>query len=89
MENPDLIEFYGAECPHCIRMEAVVKKFEKKHKTVLTKFEVWHNEENKNVLKAIPEFKQCNGVPFFYNRETKKIICGECSLEELEKWAKS
>ena len=28
------------------------------------------------------------GVPFFYNLQTKKFICGEDSYENLKKWAK-
>ena len=30
----------------------------------------------------------CGGVPFFYNTETNKWICGETDYEELKKWAK-
>lgn len=26
----------------------------------------------------------CGGVPFFYNTETKKFICGGASYEELK-----
>jgi len=88
VENPNLIEFFGTECLHCIRMKPTVEKFEKKHKIILTKIEVWHSEENNKTMEDIPEFKQCGGVPFFYNKETRKFICGECSLEELENWAK-
>ncbi len=83
MEN--LIEFYGTECIHCRRMEKTVSQFEKKHKTQLTKIEVWHNDENEKVMRDVPEFKFCNGVPFFFNKDNNKFICGECSLEELEK----
>lgn len=87
MENPNLIEFYGQECPHSIKMKEIVSKFEKKHKTILTKLEVWHNEENDKLLRSIPEFSKSKGVPFFFNKENNKFICGACKLEELEEWA--
>jgi thiol-disulfide isomerase/thioredoxin len=85
--NPNLIEFYGKECPHCMRVEKVVSQFEKKHKITITKLEVWHNKENKEVLETVPAFASCGGVPFFYNKENGKAICGECTLEVLEDWA--
>lgn len=88
MENPDLIEFYGTECPHCKRMEPLVKEFEKKSKVVIVKLEVWHNEENRKMLEEIEVFSQCGGVPFFYNRISGKFVCGETTLEGLEEWAK-
>jgi thiol-disulfide isomerase/thioredoxin len=87
VENPDLIEFYGTECPHCRRMDKIVAELEKKKKITIAKLEVWHDEENKKILEAIPEFNKCRGVPFFFNRTSGKFICGECSLEDLEKWA--
>ncbi len=86
-EGSELIEFYGEECPHCRRMEKVVAQFEKRHKTKITKLEVWHNKENMKLLETIPAFASCRGVPFFWNKEIGKAICGECTLEQLEDWA--
>ena len=83
----NIIEFFGTECPHCKRMEPVIEKFEKKHGKI-TKLEVWHNEENDKMMREIPEFQKCGGVPFFFNKDNNKFICGECTLEELEEWAK-
>lgn len=88
MENPNLIEFYGKECPHCLKMRKIVSKFEKKHKTTLTKIEVWHDKANDKKMRAILVFKKCGGVPFFYNKDNEKFICGEAGLRELEAWAK-
>lgn len=87
MENPNLIEFYGEECPHCFKMQKIIDKFEKKHKTKLTKLEVWHNEDNKKLMEDIIESKQCS-VPFFFNKENNKFICGEATLKQLEDWLK-
>ena len=51
------------------------------------RFEVWHNKENENKLLEIDK-DLCGGVPFFYNTNNKKFICGEASYEELKEWAK-
>ncbi len=87
MENPNLIEFYGEECPHCFKMQKIISKFEKKHKTKLTKLEVWHNEENKKSMEEFAVLKKQRNVPFFYNKDNGKFICGEATLKELEDWA--
>lgn len=81
-----LLEFYGTECPHCTAMKPLIKKLEQETGATIESFEVWHNEEN---AKKMDEYDRglCGGVPFFYNTETKKFICGEASYEELKKWA--
>lgn len=83
-----LLEFYGEECPHCVRMHHLVDRLEKEEGIKIEKFEVWHNEENR---KKIAEYdtKLCGGVPFFFNTLSKKYICGEATYEELKEWALS
>ena len=81
-----LIEFYGKECPHCAKMAPIVEQLEKESGVKLEKLEVWHNEENLNKMREYDN-GLCSGVPFFYNTDTKKYICGETNLEELKKWA--
>ncbi len=82
-----LMEFYGQECPHCMRMQELSKKLEAEESVTLERFEVWHNEEN---LKKQEELDngQCGGVPFYYNTDNKKFLCGEVEYEELKAWAK-
>jgi thiol-disulfide isomerase/thioredoxin len=82
----DLIEFYGTECPHCMRMKPLIKQAEQELKVKVQSFEVWHNAENAKLLK---EFDKgfCGGVPFFFNRKTKKWICGAVPYEEFKAWA--
>lgn len=81
-----LLEFYGTECPHCIKMASLVERLEKEESIKIEKFEVWHDEDN---AKKLAEYDTglCGGVPFFYNTETKKFICGLVSYEELKTWA--
>ncbi|MEK7588672.1 MAG: hypothetical protein AAB438_02525 [Patescibacteria group bacterium] len=82
-----LLEFYGDECPHCVRMHKLVERLEKEEGVKVDTFEVWNNKENEKKLLEIDK-DMCGGVPFFYNTKTKAFICGEESYEELKKWAK-
>ncbi len=81
-----LIEFYGQECIHCMKMAPLIEKLEKETGLKLDRYETWHNEEN---AKKMEEYDKgvCGGVPFFINTETKETICGEVAYEELKKWA--
>ncbi len=81
-----LLEFYGTECPHCVIMHDLVLRLEKEESVKIEALEVWHNEENAQKLEEYDK-DLCGGVPFFYNTETKKFICGEASYEELKDWA--
>jgi hypothetical protein len=31
---------------------------------------------------------RCGGVPFFYNQQTGKWLCGVVNYEKLKEWAK-
>lgn len=81
-----LLEFYGAECPHCQKMHLLIEQLEKEHGVKVEKYEVWHNAEN---AKKMSEYDKglCGGVPFFINTETHGVICGEAPYEELKRWA--
>lgn len=82
-----LIEFYGQECPYCLKMAPSVEKLRKNMGVEIEQYEVWHNEGN---LKKFQEYDKglCGGVPFFINTDTGKFICGETTYDGLEKWAK-
>ncbi|MBR3363048.1 MAG: hypothetical protein IKG40_03885 [Bacilli bacterium] len=47
--------FYGKECPHCEAEQKYLKTLEKKYKGNLkiNKIEVWHNEENSELLTKV------------------------------------
>lgn len=68
-------------------MHPLIERMEKEAGVAVQKYETWHNEEN---AKKMGEYDKglCGGVPFFYNTETKKFICGETSYDALLKWAK-
>lgn len=82
-----LLEFYGTECPHCVKMAPLVEQLQKEEGVKVEQFEVWHNGEN---MKKMDEYDKglCGGVPFFFNTETKAFICGDDSYENLKAWAK-
>ncbi|OHA47615.1 MAG: hypothetical protein A2806_03275 [Candidatus Terrybacteria bacterium RIFCSPHIGHO2_01_FULL_48_17] len=83
MDDKRLLEFYGGECPHCIRMKPLIQKVEQELNVVFEKYEVWHNPEN---AKKMDEYDKghCGGVPFFYNTGTHKWICGAVPYEQFK-----
>lgn len=87
IDKSDLLEFYGTECPHCIRMHSLVEKLEKETGKKVTKYEVWHNPENARLMKKYD--KNCGGVPFFYNEKSGMSICGEAPYDLLKEWSVS
>ena len=80
-----LLEFYGEECSHCMNMAPLVAQLEKEGFKV-EKLETWHHDANE-VKRVKTDTGMCGGVPFFYNTESKKFICGEESYEGLKRWA--
>ena len=81
-----LLMFYGTECHFCHDMMPLVDKLEKEEKVKVQRVETWHNSANNKKLQDVDNGK-CGGVPFFYNEETKKWICGATSYDKLKKWA--
>ncbi len=87
MAKKRLICFYGTECQHCHEMEPLNYKLEKELKIKLTKLEVWHDSKNAALLKQLDK-GYCGGVPFYYNENTGKWICGAVPYARLKTWAK-
>jgi thiol-disulfide isomerase/thioredoxin len=81
-----LLEFYGKECSHCIKMEPLVEKLEKEEGVKVEQYEVWHNAENAEKQKEYDK-GYCGGTPFFFNTDSQEFICGSTSFEELKNWA--
>jgi len=85
-EESHLIEFFGKECPHCASMEPIVSRLQDEEGVKILKYEVWHSEENTNLMRQYDQGR-CGGVPFFYDKKTGKWICGVTSYEKLRDWA--
>ncbi len=80
-----LLEFFGQECEHCQKMEPLIERLKKDGYQIET-YETWHDAENK--LKLWDYDKGfCGGVPFFYNTESNRWICGEADYDDLKAWA--
>ena len=81
-----LLEFYGRECHHCLAMAPLVERLIKEEKIKVEQYETWYNEAN---AKKMSEYDRdfCGGVPFFYNTESKKWLCGSVEYLELKAWA--
>ncbi|MCX6815292.1 MAG: hypothetical protein NT120_00375 [Candidatus Aenigmarchaeota archaeon] len=82
----DLLMFTGTECVHCHEMEPLVERLEQEENVKVDRMEVWHNAKNAEILQSLDK-GFCGGIPFFYNKNTKKWICGSTSYENLKKWA--
>lgn len=67
-------------------MHELIEKLEKEKGVKVEQFETWHDEANARKLEDVDR-GFCGGVPFFYNTESKKWICGEDNYEALVKWA--
>ncbi len=82
------IEFYGEECPHCLKMKPIVTQVETETGVIFNKLEVWHNQSNQEIMlmHASDIEKDCGmlGVPAFYSLKTNKTVCGELSAEKLK-----
>lgn len=82
----NLLFFFGTECTHCHEMEPLIERLEKETGLKVEKLESWHDEEN---AKLLAEYDKglCGGVPFMYNTQSQKFICGNCEYEVLKNWA--
>ena len=82
-----LLEFHGTECPHCRKMDPLVEQLEKELNVEVQKLETWHDTKNEERRKGFDKNGDCGGVPYFYNEESGKNICGEATYDELKAWA--
>ena len=87
-----LIMFHARECPHCKRMMPYVDKLEKETGVKFERLEIWHNEENADLMRSYRDIiaPKCGGqlkTPTFLNTETKDAFCGEVEYEKLKNWA--
>ena len=81
-----LLEFHGQECPHCVVMAPLIARLEQETGLKVKQYEVWHNAANAGKMQEYDK-GLCGGVPFFFNTESGKYICGEESYENLKQWA--
>lgn len=85
------VEFYGAECPHCLKMIPIIEQVENETGVTFQKLEVWHNDTNRNIMldyHAKDIERDCGflGVPAFVSIKTNKSVCGEMSSDQLKQF---
>ena len=60
--------FYGQECPHCEEERKWLDEIKNEYKDYLNvyEYEVWHNEDNKQMMETVKEYfnESKTGVPF-------------------------
>ena len=80
-----LIMFYGRGDDYCAQMEPLLHQLQKEEGLTVRKFEVWHNTRNTELLRKLDPAR-CGGVPFFYNKESHRWICGATTYDNLKAW---
>ena len=83
--------FWARECPHCQKMLPLVDKLEKETGIKLERLEVWHNENNADLMRSYRTViaPKCGGqlrTPTFFCPETEEVICGEVEYKKLKEW---
>lgn len=80
------IYFYGAECPHCKRINEFLESNNIASKFTFTKKEVWHSRTNSAQMKSKAEACGLDaskvGVPFIYT-EGNKCVFGEPDVKKF------
>lgn len=91
--NCTIVEFYGAECPHCKNMVPVVAQVENETGVNFMKLEVWHNTTNQDIFNHYADNvnRDCGmlGVPTFLSLGTNHSKCGEMSESDLKDFVTS
>ena len=84
------VEFYGTECPHCLKMKPILEQVENETGVNFTKLEVWHNESNVAIMQlhATDIERDCKfmGIPAFISMKTNKSVCGEMTADKLKEF---
>jgi len=79
--DTDLLMFTGDDCAHCDEMEPYLQFFERKLHKNIARLNVWRSNKFYRLFKDTDS--GCGGLPYFYNRKSKKSICGATTPENL------
>jgi len=86
-DEPELLEFYGAECDHCKMVAGFLDRLKAEEGIDVKRFEVWHSSANQGIFMKHAAGK-CKGVPFLINTATGAFLCGPKTYEAVLGWAK-
>lgn len=78
-----LIYFYTEDCEICKKMETELHKLEQKYDSEIMRVNVEEGEDERALFDELA-LDECGGVPFLFNQENHKSICGFARVEEIE-----
>eukprot|EP00304_Pavlova_gyrans_P004415 CAMPEP_0206053892 /NCGR_PEP_ID=MMETSP1466-20131121/36819_1 /ASSEMBLY_ACC=CAM_ASM_001126 /TAXON_ID=44452 /ORGANISM="Pavlova gyrans, Strain CCMP608" /LENGTH=126 /DNA_ID=CAMNT_0053429079 /DNA_START=1 /DNA_END=377 /DNA_ORIENTATION=- len=68
-------------------MVPYIRRVEKECGCKIRRFETWSHPEHEKLRQICDSRAGCGGVPFFYNKETRRWICGATTYDNLKRWA--
>lgn len=83
MNIETLIYFYTEDCHICKTMDPELEKIETKYGSEILRVNVEEGEDERSLFDELA-LDECGGVPFLYNQENNKSICGFATAEEIE-----
>jgi len=84
--KPYLLMFRGRGDDYCAQMEPLIQQLEGELGLRVRTFEVWYDTKNVELLQKFDRGR-CGGVPFFYNKQSRRFICGATTYANLKTWA--
>jgi len=84
--KPYLIQFTGKGDDYCKSMEPLKERLKDELGVEIRCFEVWYGTQNLDLLQKLDRGR-CGGVPFFYNKKSRRFICGATTYANLKAWA--
>ena len=86
--KPYLIQFKGKGDDYCAQMEPLKEQLKEELGVNIRCFEVWYDSKNLELMQRLDRGR-CGGVPFFYNKRSRRYICGATTYNNLRAWALS
>lgn len=86
--KPYLIQFKGKGDDYCAQMEPLKEQLKEELGVQIRTFEVWQDQRNLELMQRLDRGR-CGGVPFFYNKRSRRYICGATTYANLRAWALS
>ena len=84
--KPYLIQFKGKGDDYCAQMEPLKEQLKEELGVNIRCFEVWYDSKNLELMQRLDRGR-CGGVPFFYNKRSRRYICGATTYANLRAWA--
>ena len=84
--KPYLIMFRGRGDDYCAQMDPLIEQLSRELQVEVRTFEVWYDTKNVELLQKFDRGR-CGGVPFFYNKHSRRFICGATTYANLKTWA--